>query len=132
MYSWFQRYTLKYDIRNLFSTMWTSMKHNYITLCIILVFSHCTISLRCYECFDGDVSALDCLPPLVSLTSVLLLSRLNSCEKQRSVFCKGHCSNVTISGCGSNYIRGYSELTSGLIFSKILFQECVFVTPNTH
>ena len=90
-------------------TMRTSVKH-IATLCIILVFSHCTKSLRCYECADKGDSALDCFP---AFWKELLLTKippnLSSCEKQRSVSCNGFCNNFTLSGCGKNDLRRYSE-----------------------
>ena len=83
------------------------------TLCIILEFLHCALSLKCYECFDGDASAFDCFKPVIDekRQSFNLPPGTKSCENQRSVFCEGHCSNFTFSGCGYTDLRRYSELT---------------------
>ena len=86
-------------------TMWTTIA----TLCIILVFSNCTLSLRCYECVDKYESSLDCFPAWFRELMPPLPASVKSCENQRSVLCLGHCSNVTVSGCGNNDLRTYSE-----------------------
>ena len=98
------------------------MKH-IATLYIILLFSHCTISLRCYECADKEESALNCFPALVRDKLLNIpkyhLGNLASCEKQSSVLCKGHCLNFTISGCGNNDFRRYSEFKSEFSYDII-------------
>ena len=99
--------------------MSTSVKH-IATLCIILVFSNCTKSLRCYECADKGDSALDCFPAYwkEQMHSILPPS-LSSCEKQRSVLCNGHCNNFTLSGCGNNDLRRYSEVKIRIFYDII-------------
>ena len=87
--------------------MWTSM---IVTLCIILVVLHHSISLRCFECLDGDESAVSCFRPFLQKEQLFpsnQANRLSSCDQQASVFCSGSCASLSLSGCGYTDLRKY-------------------------